>query len=725
MFDEKLDELQRHLGEFQQLLQRPVGFVPAPASQSKPAVLASLQRSLEDLQLLVADAADDACTEPAPPSRPEDFDAQCASHESPLSTPALMKRGPVLVRIMGADERCRWANRAWLEYTGRAADATFTEHWHDDVHVDDRKAYSSTCSGAHATGRLYWAEYRLQRRRGEFGRVLEIGAPRIGFHGAIDGYLVAAIEITEPKHAELHLALQYEIGRALAEALTLEAAAAVILRRLCEVLEWDLGELWSVEALANEPRCTGLWSSPSIGAVEPFGCSTARPFPAGAGPPWQRGEPLWIEDIATDAALSNEPEVVHAGAHGMFRLPLMVHGEVRGILRLFSRCVRPRDDSVVEFMTSVGAQIGQFLEHQRTITKIRDSEARKNAILDASLDAVITIDAQSRVVEFNSAAETIFGYRREHAVGREVWGLIFPPRMQEQALANFAHFLATGEPGLFGRRFDTLAKRASGAEFPVEVAMAPIGIGNPPLLTIFVCDATTRRQAEQDVKRYQERLRSLMANMLITEEQERRNLAIDLHDGLSQTIALMRIKLSTVRGRVDARLAPSIDEIVELVDQANSAARSIGFELSPPVLHDLGLEPAVQWLVENIHSRYGIEVVLEDDGKPKPADEKTRVILFRSIRELLINAAKHARARSVHVRLQREEDQFDASIEDDGVGMEVAVAGARGSGLISIQERLNHVGGSMQIESAPGRGTRVRLRAPLATREPAMPKVEA
>jgi len=409
----------------------------------------------------------------------------------------------------------------------------------------------------------------------------------------------------------------------------------------------------------------------------------------------------------------------------MFRLPVLMHGELRGILRFFSQRVRPKDPVVVEFLSSVGAQIGQFLERQHSITKIRDSEARKNAILDASLDGVITIDASSRVVEFNSAAETIFGYHRADAVGREIWGLIFPPRMQEQAHANFAHFLSTGEPGLFGRRFETVAKRADGTEFPVEVAMAPIGVGNPPLLTIFVCDATARRQAERDVKLYQERLRSLMANLLVTEEQERRNLAIDLHDGLSQTIALMQIKLSGLRRCVDARHLPSIDEIASLVDQANAAARSIGFELSPPVLHDLGLEPAVQWLVENIHTRYGIEIVLEDDGKPKPADEKTRVILFRSIRELLINAAKHARARSVHVRLQREEDQLDASVEDDGVGMDVAVAGARGSGLISIHERLRHVGGSMEIESQPGRGTKIRLRAPLTTRERERPEVTA
>jgi signal transduction histidine kinase len=240
-----------------------------------------------------------------------------------------------------------------------------------------------------------------------------------------------------------------------------------------------------------------------------------------------------------------------------------------------------------------------------------------------------------------------------------------------------------------------------------------------------VCDATARKHAEHEVKRYQERLRSLMADLLLAEERERRRLAIDLHDGLSQTIALAQIKLSALRLSMNGKLKKSLDEIEMLIDQTNHTARAISFELSPPVLHDLGLEPALQWLVENIQARYGLEVVLEDDGKPKPADEKTRIILFRSIRELLINAAKHAGARRVHLRLKREEDQLNASVEDDGIGMEADVTTSQGSGLFSIHERLRHVGGSMRIESTPGRGTKVRLCAPLTNKKSTKERVEA
>jgi signal transduction histidine kinase len=214
------------------------------------------------------------------------------------------------------------------------------------------------------------------------------------------------------------------------------------------------------------------------------------------------------------------------------------------------------------------------------------------------------------------------------------------------------------------------------------------------------------------VKVYQARLRAMMADLLLTEERERRRLAVDLHDGLSQTIALVQLKLRALREITGDSARSSLDELEELVKQANRASRSISFELSPPVLHDFGLEPAVQWLVEHIQTRYGIEITLKNDGQPKPSDEKTRVILFRSIRELLINAAKHAHARRVLVSLERDDKRLSVTVEDDGVGMEPKAMYVKGSGLFSIHERLSHVGGSMHIESAPGRGTSIRLSSP-------------
>jgi PAS domain S-box-containing protein len=638
---------------------------------------------------------------------------------------SMAERGPILVRTMGAESRCRWANRAWLEFTGASLEHLLDEGWLQHVHPEDRDRCARTCREGFQASRIYPLEFRLRRKNGQYSWVLEIATPHLDSDGNVGGYVGTAIEITEQKQARTHLALQYTVARILSEAATLEEAGAPILQSLCESLGWDLGQLWTVDGADRPPRCVQLWASPAVDLAQFQRDSRSRAFPQLPSSPWQNGEPVWIADIAADEVLALEPEARQLGLHGMFRLPVSMHGEVRALLRVFSRGARVLDPPSAELMTAVGLQIGQFLERQLSLDRIQESEARKAAILEASLDALVTIDNEGRVVEFNSAAESIFGYCREDVVGRELVSLIVPPRSRAQAVDAFQRYRKTGDSGLLGRRFDSGAMRSDGSEFPVEVAMAPIGTGDQRMLTLFVRDTTARKKAEYEVIRYQDRLRTLMADLMLAEEHERRRLAVDLHDGLSQTIALTQLKLSALHRTVDGNLAKSLDEIKELIGQVNKTARSMSFELSPPTLHDLGLQAALQWLVENIQARYGIEIVLEDDGEPKAADEKTRVILFRSIRELLINAAKHAEAQHVRVCLECEDDDLVAAIVDDGVGMEPDLASIHGSGLFSIQERLNHVGGSMRIESAPGRGTKILLRAPLTSRRQVKGKVKA
>ncbi len=623
------------------------------------------------------------------------------------------QHGPVLVRIMRSPARCRWVNRAWLEFTGRELPQVLAHDWLEDVHSDDRARCAAISSAAFESQCLYRTEYRLRRADGQYAWILEIGTPRFTSQGRLVGFLGTAVEITEHVQARTRLALQYSIADVLAEARTLEKASEVILRRLCEELEWDVGELWLVDAKQHVPRCAQVWGAPGWDVSPLRSVAGTREFPASAGEPWQSGAAVSIANIRADAALANEPEARLLGLRGMFRLPVLVDGQVYALLRMFCRTERPRDASVEEFMLSIGVQIGQFLARQRSIEDLRESEARKAGILESSLDAVITIDADGLVVEFNSAAEKLFDYRRENVLGQPIVELIVPPSLREKARAEFARRRTRGGHELLGRRFEVSVMRRDGTEFPVELAAASIGTASAPLVTLYICDVTERKRGEQVLHLYQGRLRSLTADLLLTEEHERRRLAIDLHDGLSQTIALTQIKLSALRESLGKTGAAALDEIDDLIEQTNRAARSISFELSPLVLHDLGLEPALQSLAESIQSRYGTPIALADDGKPKPASEKTRVILFRAIRELLINAAKHADARRVSVTLGREGDELCASIEDDGVGMDPANATGKGFGLFSIHERLRHVGGSMQIASAPGAGTQIRLRAPL------------
>jgi PAS domain S-box-containing protein len=222
------------------------------------------------------------------------------------------------------------------------------------------------------------------------------------------------------------------------------------------------------------------------------------------------------------------------------------------------------------------------------------------------------------------------------------------------------------------------------------------------------------RTARDEIEALRKRqVESLASELLLAEERERRELAIDLHDGLNQTIALTRLRLARLGGRVEGAVRREIEEIVELVDQANQSARSLTFQLSPPILHDLGFEPAVQWLVEDVGRTYGLDITLEGPEDASPLSERIRVLLFRAVRELLINVAKHAGARRTRVRLERGEHAIRIAVEDDGQAFDPRFVGSRGLGLSAIRERLSHLGGEMGITSSAGKGTCVTLVAPL------------
>ena len=162
-----------------------------------------------------------------------------------------------------------------------------------------------------------------------------------------------------------------------------------------------------------------------------------------------------------------------------------------------------------------------------------------------------------------------------------------------------------------------------------------------------------------------------------------------------------------------------LTEIREFIEETIQDTRTLTFELSPPVLYELGLEAALGWLVNQTREKHGLQVDLIDDGQPKPLDNGCRVIAFLAVRELLFNVVKHARARSATISVSREDDTVRVDIEDDGIGFETSEldtnsSGSIGFGLFSVRERIQPLGGRLEIHSEPGGGTRVTVVLPLS-----------
>ena len=244
--------------------------------------------------------------------------------------------------------------------------------------------------------------------------------------------------------------------------------------------------------------------------------------------------------------------------------------------------------------------------------------------------------------------------------------------------------------------------------------------GSPSRMIGTNIDITERKQAEEDIRQYQKRLQSLAVKLSLTEDQERRRLASSLHDNAGQLLSLAKIKLSTLdKPSLPAEVNQSLAEIEELVGQAEMSTRALTFQIYNPALHDLGFEPAVEWLAENIQESYGLKVDVANDGQYKPMDEPLRVVMFQCLREVLVNVAKHARVDRAKVDIVRHDQFVRVAVEDQGVGFDSQVAPEQnhGFGLFSIRERIAQLGGHVEIKSSPGQGTTIILEGPIRTDE--------
>lgn len=206
--------------------------------------------------------------------------------------------------------------------------------------------------------------------------------------------------------------------------------------------------------------------------------------------------------------------------------------------------------------------------------------------------------------------------------------------------------------------------------------------------------------------------RRLGRSVLRVQEDERRRLARDLHDGVGQNLTALKHRLSALRdAAADSTMREALDGAVSLCADTLDDTRELSRLLRPPILDDLGLEPALRWLGRSIGESSGIAIAVEVE--PLPAvDGEHQTLLFRVAQEALNNIAKHARARSVLLRLVEREGQLQLQVVDDGVGFDPA-AQAAGSGLSGMRERLRLFRGRLEVHSAPGHGTRLRAVVPV------------
>ncbi len=347
------------------------------------------------------------------------------------------------------------------------------------------------------------------------------------------------------------------------------------------------------------------------------------------------------------------------------------------------------------------------------------SEARLRGILDSAMDAIITVDEKEHIVLFNRAAEQVFGCPRDQAIGAPLSWFI-PERFRAW---HHEHIRRFGETGTSSRRMGAqrivTGLRRSGEEFPIDASISQISENGARFYTVILRDVTERVRGEEALRRSREELRELAQAANSVREQEKSRIARELHDELAQALTALKMDVNWIADRAakggDEPLEEKLAAMQSMLDDTVAATRRISADLRPLMLDDLGLVPAVEWLVQGFVERSGIECELNIDEEQLELGEPHASAVFRILQESLTNIAKHAQASRVDMTVRRVDGAVKLSVRDNGQGFDPQDPRKPNSfGLMGLRERAYALGGTVDIWSQPGEGTKLDVRIPLS-----------
>ena len=344
----------------------------------------------------------------------------------------------------------------------------------------------------------------------------------------------------------------------------------------------------------------------------------------------------------------------------------------------------------------------QLTETQLTLEQAKE---RYRRLYESAPIGYLTLDSEAIIVDANLTASMLLRQPRSRLVGRKLSRFVAPTHQDRWHLE---------------RRM--LAQGTERRSLELDFALPDGGLLHAQLVGSGALEkgdaAGTLRLGLLDVSELRSLARALRAAAVaasLAEQRERRALASDLHDDAGQLLTLASLKLRALADALGDRVPDEMGELKELLAETRRRVSSLSFQLSPPLLHDVGLVAAAEWLAESEQRRFGL-VVHVAKVEELVLDEATRVTLFRALRELLVNVAKHASTAEAHVRIWRAGEVARLSVEDSGIGFDPE-ARHQGFGLLALRERVGQMGGSVEIESAVGRGTRIVVSVPVASRD--------
>ena len=355
------------------------------------------------------------------------------------------------------------------------------------------------------------------------------------------------------------------------------------------------------------------------------------------------------------------------------------------------------------------AVLGNFMDitmQKKSAEALTQSEILYRSVVEQATEIIYLIDAKTKnIIKTNSALHKVLGLNAGDLIGLSIYDFIAHDRKDIDA--HLRHILEKGKRFIGERKY----RHKNGQLIDMEVSANLITYGDREVICVVARDITERKWVEQENK-------FLTQSLISVAEDERKKLARDLHDELGQTLTALRFWFDTYQGLIPDELMTLKKKAAQsnqFIDQISDSMRNILVELRPAMLDDLGIIPTLQWYTEfYIKHRNDLQINLQTLGFKKRPHPDIEIVLFRIFQECLNNIIKHANAKHVDISLTHSYPKIILTVKDDGIGFDqtahthLTAGRNHGIGLLGMRERAATIGGTIEVQSRPGKGTVVR-----------------
>ena len=649
---------------------------------------------------------------------------------------AIVSQATATVAQTDLTGRFLFVNQRLCDILGYRESELLGLHMQEITHAEDLPANLERFHRLVTGGPDFVIEKRYRRKDGSLVWMsLSVGGVRED--GELRHILAVGLDITDRKQQEARLLalnhrqqMLYELADAVNRAEPVPSLFEKALNAIIEATEADRASilLFDDDGVMRFKAWRGL-SEEYRRAVEGHSPWTAE----------QRNpSPIFMADLASaELEPTLRATIQREGVHALGFIPLTYGGALLGKFMVYFDHPHRMNEEEIGWTQALARTLALGIERAKADEILRSNEERLRLAMAAGTMGAWDLNLRTGETTWDAKQYELFGRPSDRPLNHEeeFYAAIHPDdvtRVREAARQ-------AEDSGTFAAEFRIISSDGTirwlsghGATVTDEqgLAIRMVGINY---------DITARKRYEEDLQRSatelerrvtertveltqsREQLRALATELNLAGQRERQHLATELHDYLAQLLALSRIRLAqAMQHAVSPALARTLNELQEVTDQALTYTRTLVAQLSPPILKEFGLPMALSWLAEQMLQR-DLRVSLQLGPERLPLPEDRAMLLFQSVRELLMNVVKHASVKEARISVRVEEGCLHITVADQGIGFahpdKVSLRdGGRvpGFGLFSIRERMLALGGRFELRSFPGQGTEATLIAPLS-----------